>query len=267
MSASNALLEINDATVMQGGNRVLDRFTLRIAEGQHTAVLGANGSGKSSLVKLVARQLYPLARADGAASVRVFGRERWNVAQLQGLLGIVSPALQQTFAADERLEVFDAVLSGFFASRGTGQHHAVTQAMREAAGQTMAQLDAMQLIGRRLATLSTGEARRVLIARALVHRPRALLLDEPCTGLDLVARRRFLEHLRILAQAGVTLLLVTHHVEEIIPEMARVALLRGGRVLAHGNKAALLDNAHLTEAFGMPMAVSRQGDWFSAALA
>jgi iron complex transport system ATP-binding protein len=103
--------------VMQGERLVLDRLSLSIADGQHTAILGPNGSGKSTLVKLIARQLYPLAPRDGSSTVRIFGRDRWNVAELRSLLGIVSPAVQLDYTSDTPVEVFDAVVSGFFAAR------------------------------------------------------------------------------------------------------------------------------------------------------
>lgn len=260
------LLEIDTATVLRGGRPVLDRFSLRLDAGRHTAILGANGSGKSTLVQLVTRQLYPLAPDDGGNPVRVFGRAHWNVAELRGLLGIVSPALQNDYTSDAPLEVFDAVVSGFFAARGLGLDHRVNAGMRERAHSALEQLGASHLIGRAMASLSTGEARRVLIARALVHRPRALLLDEPCAGLDPASRRRFLENLRALARGGTTLLLVTHHVEEILPEIGQVLLLKDGRVLRQGDKAATLTDAALGEAFGMPMRVTRHGEWYHAAV-
>lgn len=260
------LLEIDAATVLRGGQPVLDRFSLRVEAGRHTAILGANGSGKSTLVQLIARQLYPLAPDDGRSPIRVFGREHWNVTELRGLLGIVSPAMQRDYTSEEPLEVFDAVVSGFFAARGLWLDHQVSGDMRERAHAALEQLGASHLIGRMMDSLSTGEARRVLIARALVHRPRALLLDEPCAGLDLASRRRFLESLRALARGGTTLLLVTHHVEEIIPEIGQVLLLKGGRVLQQGDKAATLTDDAMGEAFGMPIRVSRQGEWYHAAI-
>ncbi|MDE1893406.1 MAG: ATP-binding cassette domain-containing protein [Pseudomonadota bacterium] len=265
--ADAALLEIDRASVMQGERLALDRLSLRIAAHQHTAILGPNGSGKSSLVKLVARQLYPLAQAqDDGAGVRIFGRQRWAVAELRRLLGIVSPAVQLDYTSDTPVEVFDAVVSAFFSARGLASHHRVTGSMRDSAHEALARVGAGHLGGRAMATLSTGEARRVLIARALVHRPRALLLDEPCTGLDLASRRHFLESLRELARDGTTVLLVTHHVEEILPEIDNVVLLRDGRVLAQGRKADTLTDAALSATFDLPVRVSRQGDYYAAAL-
>lgn len=261
-----ALLEIDRASVMQGERLVLDQLSLCIGANQHTAILGSNGSGKSTLVKLVARQLYPLARGDGSGKVRIFGRDRWQVSELRSLLGIVSPAVQLDYTSDTPVEVFDAVVSGFFAARGVARNHHVTDVMRERAREALAHVDAMHLVGRPMASLSTGEARRVLIARALVHRPRALLLDEPCAGLDMASRRHFLESLRELARTGTTLLLVTHHVEEILPEIEQVVLLRDGRVLKQGSKADTLNDTMLSATFGMPVRVSRRGDYYAAAL-
>lgn len=260
------LLDIDEASVMRGDRLILDRLLLRVAAGQHTAILGPNGSGKSTLVKLVARQLYPLARDDGRGQVRIFGRERWNVAALRSRLGIVSPAMQRDYTSDTPLEAFDAVISGFFAARGLGLDHQVTERMRERAREALEQLDAGHLAGREMASLSTGEARRVLIARALVHRPRALLLDEPCAGLDLVSRRRFLESLRSLARGGTTLLLVTHHIEEVLPEIVQVLLLRDGRLRQQGAKSEVLTDAALSDTFGMPIRVRRRGEWYDAAI-
>jgi iron complex transport system ATP-binding protein len=264
--ADSALLEIDRASVMQGGRLVLDRLSLRIEAAQHTAILGPNGSGKSTLVKLIARQLYPLARSDGSGALRIFGRERWNVAELRSLLGIVSPAVQHDYTSDTPVEVVDAVLSGFFAARGVARHHRVTEPMRERAREVLEQVGATALAGRDMASLSTGEARRVLIARALVHQPRALLLDEPCAGLDMASRRHFMESLRVLARDGITLVLVTHHVEEIVPEIDHVVLLRDGKVLKAGRKAAALTSAVLSPAFGAPVEVSRHGAYYAASL-
>ena len=251
------LLQLTDVAVSRGGRPMLDGVSLTLPQGRHTAILGRNGSGKSTLVKLISRQLYPAA---GRGEIRILGRDRWDVFELRGLLGVVSPAVQADFTGDEHLEVFDAVVSGFFAARGVW-NHAVTETMRDAAREALARAGAETLVGRAMATLSTGEARRVLIARALVHRPRALLLDEPCGGLDPAARRRFLETLRGVAQAGVTLVLVTHHVEEVLPEIDHLVLLRDGRVLREGPKAELLTGPVLTELFGLPTTVERRGDW------
>lgn len=266
-AADAAVLEIDRASVMQGDRLVLDQLTLHIAAGQHTVILGPNGSGKSTLIKLVTRQLYPLAHSDGRGSVRIFGRERWNVEQLRGLLGIVSPSMQRDYTNEPALEVFDAVVSGFFATRGVTDRRHVSTGMRDRAHAALAQIDASHLADRMMATLSTGEVQRVLIARALVHQPRALLMDEPSAGLDMASRRQLLDSLREVARQGTTLVLVTHHVEEILPEVTQVVLLRGGRVFQQGGKTEVLDGRSLSAAFGVPVQLTRHDDYYAATLA
>jgi iron complex transport system ATP-binding protein len=258
------LLEMDRVSVLRNGRPLLDDVSLSVRPGQHTAILGPNGSGKSTLVRLVSRQLYPTPDAAGRTGrVTIFGQELWDVFELRRRLGVVSPALQGDLSGEEPLEAFDAVISGFFASRGLWSREA-TAAMRQATEEAMARIGVSHLAGRSLATLSTGEARRVLIARALVHRPEALLLDEPCGGLDPAARVDFLEDIRSLTRAGVTLMLVTHHVDEIIPEVDRLVMLRQGRVLHDGFRADLLTSPVLSDLFGRGMTVTRRGDWADA---
>ena len=265
-SASPQVLRIDDASVARDGSLALDRLSLGVDAGQHTAILGANGSGKSTLVQLIARQLYPLAHGHAQRpAVRVFGQARWHVAELRKRLGIVSPALQEDYTGgDAPPEVLETVLSGFYAARGLWVDHHPSAAMHAQARAALADVGASALIGRSMATLSTGEARRVLIARALVHAPQALLLDEPCAGLDMAARRRFLERLRALARGGTTLLMVSHHAEEIVPETRQVVLLKSGRVLAAGAPAEVLTERLLGEAYGMPITVRASNGWYSA---
>ncbi len=258
------LLQICNASVVKSGKFLLENLSLEIASGQHTAILGPNGSGKSTLIKLITRQLYPLKREGMSFSLSIFGRERWNVFELRGLLGIVSADLHQAFTGDDAALGQDVVLSGFFSSQGLARHHAVTSEMRERAQEALTRVEAAHLAERPLNQLSTGEARRVLIARALVFDPPALLLDEPTTGLDLAARRRFLETLRDLARQGKTLLLVTHHAEEIIPEIERVVLLQNGSVFEDGLKADLLTTETLTALFQVPVEVSFNGEYYRA---
>lgn len=250
---------------MRGADaRVLDAVTLSIAEGEHTALVGPNGSGKSSLIKLITRVYWPLLHEDRRPAVRLFGQERWNVFDLRAQMGIVTPELDRDFIAGA-VPALDAVLSGFFASQGLW-HRNVTPAMRAAAEGAMKRLHISHLASRAMDTMSSGEVRRVLIARALVHRPRALLLDEPTSGLDLVARREFLETVRRLAREGTTLLLVTHHIEEIIPEIGRLVLLRAGKVAYDGPKEDGLTDARLSAVFGAPFEVRRRDGYYAAEL-
>ncbi len=257
------LIELDRATVVRGDVAVLHELSLRIVAGQHTAILGPNGCGKSSFIKLINRELYPLAR-EGETAVRVMDRERWNVNELRTRLGVVTGDLGRDLQEMPGLTAIEAVLGGFFASFVIPPDCEVTPAMRELACAALEQAQASPLAERCFAELSTGEARRVLIARALAHRPQALLLDEPTAGLDLVAQQHFLSLLRDLAGRDITLVLVTHHIEEIIPEIDRVILLRAGRIVADGTRARTLTNEHLSTTYGAALQVRRAGDYYIA---
>lgn len=173
------LIELDRATVVRGQVKVLHGLSLRIAQGQHTALLGPNGCGKSTFIKLITRELYPLALGDGTVAVKVLGQNRWQVDRLRSQLGIVSGDLSSNLADMPGLTVEQAVLSGFFASYVVPAFREVTADMLARVGETLAMTGALSLRERAYAELSAGETRRVLIARALVNRPQALLLDEP----------------------------------------------------------------------------------------
>jgi iron complex transport system ATP-binding protein len=263
-------------------------LTLTIRAGEHTAILGPNGAGKSTLMKLLTLQVYPFAGSDGAAPVRIFGRDRWDVFDLRSQLGIVSADLHDRFVhgnAAGAITGRDAVLSGFFASQGLFSHSRVTDVMRRQANEALhsvgaahladATLDTMStgearrvhLADATLDTMSTGEARRVLIARALAHKPKALVLDEPTRGLDLVAQHHFMERVREIAQRGTTIILVTHHADEIIPEIDRVILLSRGRVAYDGSKSTTLTAAHLGQVFEAPVHVENANGYYNVHVA
>lgn len=258
------LIELDRACVIRGQVRVLHDLSLRIEQGQHTALLGPNGCGKSSFIKLITRELYPLAHGDGTVAVRVLGQNRWQVDRMRSQLGIVTGDLSSNLSDMPGLTVEEAVLTGFFASFVVPAFREVSAEMRDRARETLAMTGALPLLQRGYAELSAGEARRVLIARALVNRPQALLLDEPSTGLDLIAREQLIATMRDLARQGITLVLVTHHIEEIIPEIERVVMLRGGKILADGARAELLRDAPLSELFGGPIRVVEQAGRLSA---
>jgi iron complex transport system ATP-binding protein len=258
MSADVPILELADATVVKDGRPVLDRLTLRIGEGEHTAIIGPNGAGKSILLSLLTLEQRPIAPANGTPPVRVFGQQNWDLFELRSQLGIISADLHQHFVngnSEGSITAEAAVVSAFLSSYGILRYGTVTDGMRQRAASALDAAGASQLAGRTLDEMSSGEARRVLLARALVTSPRALVLDEPTTGLDLVARHAFMETVRHLARKGTTVVLITHHIEEIFPEIQRVILLRDGRIFADGNAAANLTAARLTELFDYPVAV------------
>src|SRR3954470_10992315 len=258
MSADVPILELADATVIKDGRRVLDRLTLTIEPREHTAIIGPNGAGKSILVSLLTHEQRPMAAANGTPPVRVFGRHTWDLFELRSQLGIISADLHHHFVAgnsEGSISGEAAVLSAFLSSYGILRYGTVTDTMRARAAAALETAGAAHLAGRTLDEMSSGEARRVLLARALVTSPRALVLDEPTTGLDLVARHAFMETVRQLARDGTTVVLITHHLEEIFPEVQRVILLRGGRILADGSARANLTAARLSELFERPVSV------------
>jgi iron complex transport system ATP-binding protein len=261
------VLEVVDATVVKGGRPVLDGVTLTIHSDQHTAIVGPNGAGKSVLVNLLTHQDRALVKDNGAASISVFGNDNWNVFELRSQLGIISADLHQRFVIgnnEGRILAEAAVLSGFLASHGILRYRAITSEMRKRTAEALERMGVSHLARRRLDEMSSGEARRVLLARALVTSPRALVLDEPTTGLDLTARYDFMERVRQVAREGTTLILITHHIEEIVPEIGRVILLREGRVVADGPKKSVLTAEHLSDLFGAPIALDEHDGYFQA---
>ena len=261
------LLTLQHATVIRGGRAVLNDLTFDVREGEHTAILGPNGCGKSSLIRLVNKQDYPLLPSEDARPIRILDRDRWDLFELRSQLGIVSADLHQSIIGANgggRRSGRDLVVSGFFASHGLFSHQKVTSAMAERTDRALALVGAGHLAAKRIDEMSTGEARRILIARALAPDPRALLLDEPTTGLDLVARQHFLTMLQAVARQGKTLLLVTHHIEEVMPEIRRVILLREGRVFLEGPKEEVLTSTHLSTLYEAEVKLRQHGGYYSA---
>src|SRR6266852_7782185 len=240
---SPPVLELVNATVIKADRPVLDGLTLTIRAGEHTAIVGPNGAGKSILVRLLTHEDRALVPRDGRSPVRVFGSDAWNVFELRSQLGIVSADLHHRFVSgnsEGRITGEAAALSAFIASDGILRYGVVTDQMRQRAAEALGRMGVGHLARRWLDEMSSGEAHRVLLARALVTSPRALVLDEPTTGLDLVARHDFMERVRQIAREGTTLILITHHIDEIVPEIERVILLREGRVATAGPKRSVL---------------------------
>jgi iron complex transport system ATP-binding protein len=252
--AAPALLDLQNIQVMRGQKVVLDGFTLRIQNGEHVAILGPNGCGKSTLIKTITRECYPIARPD--SSMTILGEQSWNVFELRSLLGIVSNDLM-SWCTGEAVGR-DVVLSGFFSSNDIYPNHLITPEQKRRAEEALAQLQVAHLAERAVCEMSSGEARRVLIARALVHQPRALLFDEPSNSLDLRARHSLRQTMSLLANSGIGIILVTHDLSDIIPEIERVVLMSSGRIVADGKKEETLQGERLSALFGMKVEISRR---------
>lgn len=253
-------IEIERATVYRGDTCVFHDLSLNIDEGTHAAILGPNGAGKSTFLKLLAGEVHPVPHDE--THIRLFGEEQWNVWDVRKRLGLVSHDLQHQYM--EQVTGLKVVLSGYYASIGIYGHQDFRYAQISRAHTVMEELGIGFLIDRRFADMSTGEQRRCLLGRALVHEPTALVLDEPTSGLDLTATFHYLDLVRGFMKKGKTVLLVTHHIHEIPPEVERVLLLKEGRVLQDGEKARVLTDANLSLLFGCPVALAQANGWYQA---
>lgn len=255
------LLEMKNVTVVRSGKKILDSVSLSIELGEHVAIIGPNGSGKSSLVKTLTKEYHPLAGTKGPV-LKIMGKETWHVFELRKLLGIVSGELQQTCC--RQIRVFDVILSGFFSSIGIYYNHKVTPEMEARAEEILEFLEISHLADRLMSDLSTGEARRVLIGRALVHDPQALILDEPANSLDLKAMYSFRQTVRKIAQSGKSVILVTHNLQDVIPEINRVILIKEGKVFRDGRKEEVLTDKNLSELFSLSVKVLEKEGYYQA---
>ena len=252
---SPPVLDFRNVSVHRGARPALHDVNLRIEAGEHVALLGPNGSGKSTLIQVISREIYP--ELNPATSCELFGETTWNVFQLRSRMGIVSNDLQATCARD--ITARELVLSGFFSSIGLWPANIVTEAMEQKARAVLELLEVPHLAERSLREVSSGEARRLVIGRALVHDPTALLLDEPTNSLDFRAAHELRTIVSKLAQAGRTIIMVTHTIADVLPEIGRVILLKDGRVVRDGSTESALTTQSLSQLYGMPLQVERRG--------
>ncbi len=269
MTDTFPFLELKSACVEKNGHRILNNLNLSIHTGEQTAIIGPNGSGKSTLIKLLTRQLYALEPDDGPPPVRIFGEERWNVQELRSSMGIVSNQLQKDFQNNVRhghIRGLDVVITGFFSSISLFPHQTITDEMKKKAMDTLVMMESEHLAGYMLDEMSTGEVQRVLISRALVTEPKVLVLDEPTTGLDMVARSQCMTQIRKIAKNGTTIVLVTHHVDEIFPEIERVVLLRNGEIALDGPKDTIFTSENLSPVYEHPLELTKHNDFYQVQL-
>jgi iron complex transport system ATP-binding protein len=257
-SASSEFLSMQHVNVARGDAVVLHDINLTIRPGEHVAILGPNGCGKSTLIKTITCECYPIVAPE--MRMRLLGRERWDVSQLRQHLGVV-----ETNLPGERTPVtrgIDAVVAGFFGASTLWPNLHVTAEMRVKAHAALERMQAAHLENKLVGQMSAGEQRRIMIARALVHEPEMLLLDEPSNALDIAAQRELREALRRIARQGTGIMMVTHHLADILPEIDRVIMMRDGRIAGDGPKEELIQPEKLSALFGTDVHVTeKDGYW------
>jgi iron complex transport system ATP-binding protein len=266
---------MRNVNVALGDRIVLHDINLTIHTGEHVAILGPNGCGKSTLIRTMTCEVYPIVQP--GMEVSIFGRSRWDLTELRKHFGVVSdnlPGLQSftnrtpdsAGSNTARTTGLNAVIAGFFSASTLWPNLIVTEEMRTRATEALARIHASHLAQQPVGEMSAGEKRRILIARALVHRPRQLLLDEPSNALDLAAQRNLRESMRTLMRPhdgspGTGLILVTHHLSDIPPEIDRVILMRNGRIVNDGPRTQLLTEPVLSDLFQTEVRIGQDDQW------
>ncbi|MBB6214507.1 iron complex transport system ATP-binding protein [Anaerosolibacter carboniphilus] len=251
------VIEAKQVSVIRDSKYILKEVNWSVKAGEHWAILGLNGSGKTTLLNMINGYLFP---STGELQVlgKIFGK--YDLRELRKSIGWVSTALQERLYGTESVE--DIVLSGKFATIGLYEHP--SQEDRDFAKSLLDRLASGHLSNRTYQSLSQGEKQRVLIARALMSSPRLLILDEPCTGLDIFAKEQLLSTIEKLSyeQDAPTLIYVTHRTEEILPTFSHTLLLRRGQVHSSGKTAFVLTKENLCDFFEAPVLCEKLGDRF-----
>jgi len=252
---SESLIRFENVDLIYDESYALKNISLSVKRGEHCAIIGANGSGKSTLIKLIACELYPSYKTDPFCR-EILGKERWEIVELRKRLGIITNDIHWRFQSEgANLRGFQAVLSGFNGTLGIFSHQEYTEEHYAIAHGALERLGIAHLADKILGNMSTGELRKIIVARALVHPIDVLLLDEPTVGLDIKAQIDFIEMIRSLSHGGTTIILVTHHIEEIFEEISKAVLLYKGEIFAQGVKEEIVTGENLSAIFEMGIGV------------
>lgn len=253
------LIQLRDAVVRRKGKNILDIAEFELRSGENIALLGPNGAGKSTFIQLITREVFPLHR--DVPPVLFRGNERTTLQETKKVLGVVSSTMQDQITV--HLPAYDIVAGGLFGSLGIPDMYQVTPESRQHVLDIMEMLGVLDLAKHDIKTLSTGQARRILLARALIHDPEVLVFDEPTTGLDPEGMYYVRKSMRDLVAQGKSIILVTHYPEDIIPEIDRVVMIKEGQLFDDGAKQDLLTSARMSELFDVPLRIIEQDGYFS----
>lgn len=252
------IIELKNVCVARGGKTIFSNVSFDVEVGNNTAILGPNGAGKSTLLKLLTRELYPQPKAE--SFLKIFGESTWNIWDLRSRIGIVSNDLQGMFSPE--ISGKDVVRSGFFSAAGLWRDCRLSQKQNRKVREILTFLGLEKIASRPFGTFSTGEQRRFILARALVNEPEVLVLDEPTSGLDLRASILYIDFLRKLMHTGTTVVLVTHNIHEIAPEITQTALISKGQIVDCGATETMLTSEKLSALFEVGLCVFRQNGFY-----
>ena len=254
----NLIIDFENVYVSYNVNPILENINLKIKEGEHWAILGANGSGKSTLIKLISSDLYPNRKYP--FKKQIFGKDRYSIFELKKNLGIITNDLHNYFEKQGSfLSAYEVILSGYYSSIGVFKHQDFTQEQHQKALEVLDFLEISQLKEKKVSAMSTGQLRRCIIGRALIHSPKAYILDEPTVGLDIKAQNNFIKLIRKLSKKA-SIILVTHHIEEIFPEISHIALVHKKTLFKQGRKEEILNSRNLSEIFEIKIDLEKENE-------
>ncbi|WP_063420346.1 MULTISPECIES: ABC transporter ATP-binding protein [Prochlorococcus] len=251
MKDENPWLDINDVEAWLGPTQVFRNLSLKLEQGENTAILGPNGSGKTALVKLITRNIYPIVKR--GSTLKIFGNKKIKLNQLRSRIGVVSTDLE--VRTPDYISAKDVVLSGLYGSIGINRNRSPKEKEIKKVQDLISELGLEDIEARSFGQLSDGERRRLLIARAMINEPEVLILDEPTNGLDLKARHQLLKYIRILCTSKTTIILITHRVEDIVKEMQRIIFLKKGAIIRDGATKDLLLSEPLGKLYETPLEI------------
>ncbi|CAA6811847.1 MAG: ABC transporter ATP-binding protein [uncultured Campylobacterales bacterium] len=254
------LIELKNIDISINNQKILSNISINIQKNESLAIVGPNGAGKSTLIKLICGELYPNIKEN--SSINIFGKTKWNIWELKTHLGIITNELHFTYKNQVNNTGYEVILSGFFSS--IGLHQEISNDMKTKTSKIIEFLNIKNLTNKKIAEMSTGEARKILVARALINDPEVLILDEPTVGLDLVAQKDFLTLIQKLVSNGKTIILITHHLEEIFPEINKTALLKNGTITHLGDTKDIITSKNLSQLYNTNVKVTKTNNTYQA---